>query len=51
MLDAENLLGLGDHTRVGSPFFMAPEVLLRKEYGPQVGDSPAVTRQFTVNCV
>ncbi|KAG5180304.1 kinase-like domain-containing protein [Tribonema minus] len=35
MLDL-NQLGLGDHTRVGSPYFMAPEVLLRQEYGAQV---------------
>ncbi len=29
-------LGVGDHTRVGSPLFMAPEVLLKQEYGISV---------------
>ncbi|CAM9788287.1 unnamed protein product, partial [Choristocarpus tenellus] len=36
MLDMESFLGMGDHTRVGSPLFMAPEILLQKEYGSQV---------------
>lgn len=36
MLDVENITGMGEHTRVGSPLFMAPEILLRQEYGPQV---------------
>lgn len=36
MLDTESITGMGDHTRVGSPLFMAPEILLREEYGPQV---------------
>ncbi|CAM9828208.1 unnamed protein product [Scytosiphon promiscuus] len=36
LLDAESFAGVGDHTRVGSPLFMAPEILLREEYGPQV---------------
>jgi len=36
LLDAESFTGLGDHTRVGSPLFMAPEILLREDYGPQV---------------
>lgn len=36
MLDTESVIGMGDHTRVGSPLFMAPEILLRREYGPQV---------------
>ena len=30
---------MGDHTRVGSPLFMAPEILLREDYGPQVVSS------------
>ncbi len=29
-------LGIGDHTRVGSPLFMAPEVLLKQDYGQPV---------------
>lgn len=36
LLDAESFTGVGDHTRVGSPLFMAPEILLREDYGPQV---------------
>ncbi|CBJ32979.1 hypothetical protein Esi_0399_0011 [Ectocarpus siliculosus] len=36
LLDADSFTGLGEHTRVGSPLFMAPEILLREEYGPQV---------------
>ncbi|CAM9121815.1 unnamed protein product [Discosporangium mesarthrocarpum] len=36
MLDIESFLGVGNHTRVGSPLFMAPEILLKEEYGPQV---------------
>ena len=36
MFDTESFLGLGEHTRVGSPLFMAPEILLRQEYGSQV---------------
>lgn len=32
---------MGDHTRVGSPLFMAPEILLREDYGPQVVSSEA----------
>ncbi len=34
--DDGDVLGVGDHTRVGSPLFMAPEVLLKQEYGQSV---------------
>lgn len=40
MLDKDTLTGVGDHTRVGSPLFMAPEILLREEYGPPVVSRP-----------
>ncbi|CAM9693024.1 unnamed protein product [Chrysoparadoxa australica] len=36
-LELDNAPGLeGDHTCIGSPLFMAPELLLKQEYGPQV---------------
>lgn len=36
MIDAESPMEVADHTRVGSPLFMAPEILLRQDYGPKV---------------
>lgn len=60
MLDTESFTGMGDHTRVGSPLFMAPEILLRHDYGPQVvSEEPAIpgptrrrrTRAYTLRLV
>ena len=36
MLDAKSVTVVGGHTCVGSPLFMAPEILLRQDYGPKV---------------
>lgn len=51
LLDAESFTGLGDHTRVGSPLFMAPEILLREDYGPQVvSESSEECEKFRQGC-